>query len=417
MIPGLAGTKIWKSDRLKRPTGPQQLPHGPEHRLKQYMLPTTNIDESSYSGNAQFILYALNQLQLDTDSERTRLALERLFAWAGDRMTAQRCRQIQNFRQESINGFSRLDACLFIFGLFHALMALGQAMLEIFRGSGVGATFGADIILLSRTGLQKLAGNKRLDFHTVDEFLLHECEAHFAGLFDHLSGCKTEEERADWAKKHSAEDLHKLASQALTEHASSGALELLKAEDDLRSTVIKRQRELLLYYAIRRAIKHGDIDRIEALLPELLFFFIGAGNGNYANEVFELLQLLTHETTPAVRAAILQHTLLVNNLGRADSFYPVDQRQELNNKGLKDYGPPPQNSSWEQYGKVSRVIPFYLDVVEHVEGNITGLSRSHKHKDPDHERDVQALIDAHRKLKVHEVVSGRKIKGADKAIA
>ncbi|KAG9087671.1 hypothetical protein FS749_002757 [Ceratobasidium sp. UAMH 11750] len=76
MIPGLAGTKIWKSDRLKRPTGPQQLPHGPEHCLKQYMLPTTNIDESSYSGNARFILYVLNQLQLDTDSEHTRLVLE-----------------------------------------------------------------------------------------------------------------------------------------------------------------------------------------------------------------------------------------------------------------------------------------------------------------------------------------------------
>src|SRR5256885_2282899 len=43
VIPELAGSNLWKSNKLMHPVGPQQLPHGPEHRLRQYMLPTSNI--------------------------------------------------------------------------------------------------------------------------------------------------------------------------------------------------------------------------------------------------------------------------------------------------------------------------------------------------------------------------------------
>ncbi|KAG9084228.1 hypothetical protein FRC06_004158, partial [Ceratobasidium sp. 370] len=159
---------------------------------------------------------------------------------------------------------------------------------------------------------------------------------------------------------------------------------------------------------------HGDIDRIKAILPELLYFFIGAGNGNYAKEVYELLQLLTHETTPAVRAVILQHCLLVNKVGQADTFYPIDQRQELNNKGIREYGPPPQNSSWEQYGTVSRVIPLYMDIIEHVENRITGISHSHVHKEVQCEIDIQALMKEHQKHQIHSVISGRVVKPSDR---
>lgn len=304
MIPELSQSKIWKSDRLKRPSGPQQLPHGPEHRLKQFMLPTTNIDESTYSGNSQVIPDVMKHLELDTGAEYIRLTLERLVLWVGDQMTVQRCRKVQNFRRESINGFHRWESLIFIFGGFHAIMALGHSILEGFRGSSVGATFGADMILLSRTGLQKLAGKKWLDFHTVDEFLLHEAEAHFGGLFMHLTNSETGADISSWLEKHDVTDMYNLAETCLTNHASSGALAVDKSGDQMRQLVIKHQRELLLYYSVRRAYKHGDVDRIEALLPELLFFYLGSGNSNYAEEVFEFLQLLKHETTPAVRSVI-----------------------------------------------------------------------------------------------------------------
>ncbi|KAG9086929.1 hypothetical protein FRC06_002811 [Ceratobasidium sp. 370] len=162
-----------------------------------------------------------------------------------------------------------------------------------------------------------------------------------------------------------------------------------------------------------RAYKYGDIDRINALLPELLFFYLGARCPNYAREVFEFLQLLTHECTPVIRDVILQHGLVVNRLGRADSFYPIDQQQEFNNKGIREYGPPAQNASWDQYGKTSHVIPFCLDVIEHVENSITGIRCSHIHKTPNYELDVQVLMRHHGTFKVHDAVPSRKINAAD----
>ncbi|KAG8767148.1 hypothetical protein FRC12_006423 [Ceratobasidium sp. 428] len=414
-IPELTGLDVWKSGKLKRPVGPRQLPSGPEHRLKQYMLPTTNIDESSYSGNAQFVPFALNQLGFNTAEERTRLVLETLIAWIGDRMTAQRCRQVQAFLQECINGYARWDMLMFIFGGLHCMMALGSSILEQYRGSNVGATFGADIILLSRTGLQKPTGGSKLDYHTVDEFLQHELNASTRGLFDELTGCSTSESRTDWAKKCTPRDLYNLAESIVSDHASTGAIQLDDSDDEQRTQTIQRQRDLLLFHSLRRAFKYGDVDRIEAILPELLYYFIGAGNGQYADEVYVFLQLLTHETTPEMKDAILQHALVVNKLGRPDSFYPIDQRQELNNKGIREYGPPPQNSSWEQYGKVSPVIPFYMDIIEHVEGDVSGISRSHVRKAVKAEMDIQALMNEHKKHKVHTIVPGRKLKAADKA--
>ncbi|KAG9076972.1 hypothetical protein FRC06_009186, partial [Ceratobasidium sp. 370] len=113
-------------------------------------------------------------------------------------------------------------------------------------------------------------------------------------------------------------------------------------------------------------------------------------------------------------AAILQHGLVVNKLGRADSFYPIDQCQEFNNAGIKNYGLPPQNASWEQYRKISSVIPFFVDMVEHVEYSITGISRSHLHKNPKHDKDVKALIDNHLKNQAHEILPGRRLTASNK---
>lgn len=46
---------------------------------------------------------------------------------------------------------------------------------------------------------------------------------------------------------------------------------------------------------------------------------------------------------------------------------------------------------------------------------ITGLRRSHIHKNPKHELDIQALVDAHKEHEIHNVVPGRKIHKDNKA--
>lgn len=224
-----------------------------------------------------------------------------MIVWVGDQMTAQRCRQDQSFFQECRNSLARWDPFVFVFGGFHTLMTLGTAVLETFRGSSVGPTFGGDIVLLSRVGLEKKKGQKRHDFHDVDEFLHHEAEAHFRGLFGILTGCKSEDEVSQWAETHTDGDLFRLATTIYSNHASSGALERLKDNDQMQRNTILRARDMLLYSSTRRAFKYGDIDRIEDLLPELLFYFLGSSHPQYAKEVLEFLQLLRHECAPEMR--------------------------------------------------------------------------------------------------------------------
>jgi hypothetical protein len=300
-FPEFAKWDAFQSDKLKRPVGPNQRPHGLEHRLKQFMLPTTNIDEGSYSGNSQVIPYVMKHLELDSDAQKVKLALQRRFPWIGDQLSAAQCRQIQAFLQECLNGYDRWEPYMFIFGGLHMQMALGHSILECHRGSNVGATFANDIILLSRTGLQKNKDKKRPDFHTADEFLLRETEADFRGLFMHMIGCNTSEELTAWKDTHSANDLYALASEILCHHASSGAMEFDDSIDQMRRSGIMRRRDTLLYASVRRAYRFGDVDRIYDLFPELLIYFLGSGNCNYAKELFEVLQLLMHECTPSIR--------------------------------------------------------------------------------------------------------------------
>ncbi|KAG8707457.1 hypothetical protein FRC11_007435 [Ceratobasidium sp. 423] len=113
------------------------------------------------------------------------------------------------------------------------------------------------------------------------------------------------------------------------------------------------QHELLLYFSLQHAFKHGNVDWIKALLPELLLYFTGTGNNNYAQEVLEFLQFITHECTPEVHVVVWQHGFMVNQLRWEDSFFLIDQLQEHNNAAIQAYGPPLQSVTWELYGRMS----------------------------------------------------------------
>ncbi|KAG8780175.1 hypothetical protein FRC12_023366 [Ceratobasidium sp. 428] len=55
-----------------------------------------------------------------------------------------------------------------------------------------------------------------------------------------------------------------------------------------------------------------------------------------------------------------------------------------------------------------------MDIVEHVEHSITGISRSHIHKNPKHDKDVKALTENHLKQRLHETVPGWTLDSKDK---
>ena len=52
---------------------------------------------------------------------------------------------------------------------------------------------------------------------------------------------------------------------------------------------------MLQYIVLDQAIQNGDVGLMEDMLPHLLFWFLGGGNGKYAGKVLELLQALHQE--------------------------------------------------------------------------------------------------------------------------
>ncbi|KAG9082548.1 hypothetical protein FRC07_014170, partial [Ceratobasidium sp. 392] len=200
MVPGLKGSKVLAAPILQRLVGPQQLLHGKQHRTEMYMLPTVNVDESTYGGNSQIIHFVLQYLKLtESDLKQNRLALDRKVPWMGDQATFSLCEGLQFFLNESENPIERLECFIYLFGGFHSEMAIGAGTFEKSRGTSSGlATFARDVILLSRTGLNANMNKSRPKFHDCDEFLLHELEARMRGAFLVESGCSTEDDLVTW---------------------------------------------------------------------------------------------------------------------------------------------------------------------------------------------------------------------------
>ena len=73
-----------------------------------------------------------------------------------------------------------------------------------------------------------------------------------------------------------------------------------KRDEQLRQLVMWN-RDILQYIILDHAISDGDVGLMEDMLPHLFLRFQGGGNGNYSQEVLELLQGLHREWDPEVR--------------------------------------------------------------------------------------------------------------------
>lgn len=307
-IPGLDQSSILQNHILHRPESWHTLPHGPEHRTKMYMLATKPIDESTYSSNVQVINECLRQLKLDRGDPLVRLTLERMMPWVGDDMTVQRCRHVQWFRQEERNGYDRLDPFIFIFGWFHAQMCLVHSVFECSRGSPAGLGLMRSVLKLGRAGFTEDMHKKRPDYHTVVELLMHDFEARIRSLWMWATGTASLEELIAWVQdpNRTAKQILEVAQRIQSQRVSSQAVSecrqhLGEHKDEVLLGTLITTRDLMLHWNLRHAVKHGHVGHMEDLLPELLIYFTGAGNKNYAQQMYEILQLLYHETTPAIR--------------------------------------------------------------------------------------------------------------------
>ncbi|KAG9103211.1 hypothetical protein FRC06_011751 [Ceratobasidium sp. 370] len=419
-IPGFKQLAILSDPALKCPPGWHDLLASPDSITRQYILGTCPIDELSYTGNLMVIQEVLRQLGLDSGKELMQLALGRKVPWVGDELTVSRLRALQWQRQEENNAYDRLDPFIFLFGWFHTLMILASSIFENHRGSMAGLGFDHIAQVLSRTGFSENMRQTRPDYHSVKEILMHEFESRVRDYWLWVTNTKSLEELKSWLEDptHTTRDVLEAGRKIQRERISKQAISLYELEaggsvetfDQVFLESLIQTRDLELFWDLRHAVKHGKVGHMEDLIPELLVFFTGGRHSNYARQMYETLQILFHESTPAIRHAIRENCWLVNMSGRKDGFYAVDLRQELNNGAIREYGPPPQGkASWDDYAKASVLIPMYADIVQHVEGSITGIQRSHIHKNPPWERDLEILMQDHTKTKALVIVPGREV--------
>ena len=107
-------------------------------------------------------------------------------------------------------------------------------------------------------------------------------------------------EKLEELRDRTPDQLCNLAQMLTQQRASSEALDNLDAKPKIQHNEQLRQvvmwnRDVLQYIVLDQAIHNGDVGLMEAMLPHLLFRFIGGGNGNYAGEILELLQGLHQE--------------------------------------------------------------------------------------------------------------------------
>lgn len=283
------------------PTPLHPLPFGRDHAPIQFLLRTVHQEEASYDGNDKLIVEWLKQLQLNSREDLMKLGVEKIIPIVGDQLTVDRLRGLFKFRAEDGNSTERMEHLLVLFGWFHLLMIFAVSLHKQFYGTVASRGLAHDFTLLNKKGISKPV-TKGPFHHHLDEAIHHRLEAHLQYSWQQSSGVTSLKE----LRKKTPEELVDLAEKIYLEYASTSALDKILEEpeedrDELHYQSVMWNRDSLHYVTLVCAVKTGDVGIMEAMLPHLLFRFVGGGHKKYSGEIIELLQMLNRELPPEVR--------------------------------------------------------------------------------------------------------------------
>lgn len=133
--------------QLKPPLPVCELPAGRENQVIQQLLPTRDINQSTYEGNDEVIGCIWWDLGLDSLEEREKTGLERVVVWVGDQLTVSRLRGLASYRSHDHNSFQRMDYLIPMFGWFHLQMAFANCSTH--NTTGRRPRLGSHMLLMS----------------------------------------------------------------------------------------------------------------------------------------------------------------------------------------------------------------------------------------------------------------------------
>ncbi|KAF6756532.1 hypothetical protein DFP72DRAFT_989671 [Ephemerocybe angulata] len=395
---------------LKRPHPIDALPVGSEHTTTQFMLGTVPIPEVSYEDNRRLVLEWFRQLGFITKEQCIKLAMKKVVTWVGDQLTVDRLRHIFTFRADDDNSFDRLDFSVFIFGWLHLQMAFANSLHKQYLGTAKGRGLAQAFELLKKKKLHTTRTQGTF-YHDIVETIYEVATAHVREDWLAVGGVNS----LDKLRQRSARDLKKLAAKIVETRASSEGMDQVENSpnpDMVLWQAIMWNCDALQYIVLDEAIKNGDVGMMEALLPTLLFRFIGGGNGKYAVEVLELLQGLHREWPEKLCTFIRHHCWLVNFSGKRGVWCPIDKAQEMNIKDIKvTYRSEGPNIKWSYLKKLHPAIPLIRIIIDYIEKQFGTLVRGKRHAVPSRERDINKLRKSYADSQLHTSKPGRTVKG------
>ncbi|KZV61278.1 hypothetical protein PENSPDRAFT_643534 [Peniophora sp. CONT] len=384
---------------LSSPPSVEELPIGLENVVQQFMLKTMDIDCSSYEGNRKVLIAILKQLGWDTSEKTLQLAHELMVFLAGDQLTIERLMGLSRLAHEDINGYERFDWSFAIFGWLHLVMAFANSILAQYEGTPAGYGLRRAFESMKRKGLTSVK-TKGPFWHHLDEALHHVAEATILALWAEVAGLPKDADDLSKLAEKSPEELQLLAEEIYDEHVSRKALERMRRApsscvDEVRIRTLMFIGDVIPYIELHDAITHGDVGRMEDLLPVLLMRFAGGDNPKYTVLVLELFQGLEREWTPDAKTFVKQHCWLINREGKRDTHLPVDQGQEQNIGDIKvTYRSCGPSADIDQISSISPAIPVLRAVRDHIKWQEKLiLTRGGKHTDPNKTKDVRKQMD------------------------
>lgn len=267
------------------------------------MLDTVHIEEASYEGNERVLAEWFCQLNINSLKKRKELGLDRILVWVGDQLTVSRLWGLKKLHCEDLNSFERLEFLKQIFGWFHAEIAFEHSIHSQYYGTQAGHGLVHAFDLLQWKGLHSPSVQGEFH-HNLQEGLYHIAHVCLRDLWCTVAGVQSLASLRDFNPK----QLLALATKIQADFASTHALNQMyhkteKEKDAVLTQAIMWNWDILDYIVLDNVIKNGDVGCIRALLPHMLFRFVGGTNSKYAIEILELIQGLEKEWPHDLRYA------------------------------------------------------------------------------------------------------------------
>ncbi|TCD59776.1 hypothetical protein EIP91_011478 [Steccherinum ochraceum] len=370
-----------------------------------------DINQSTADGQAQIIENLFTQANIGDPTEKASVEDigDHVVFMHGDLGTGERLESIRRSRSIESTKLRRLQAIIFVLGLFHLQMALAEAIYRMYiqpkhLHSDVHSLYEhACRVHPHETGK---IGSKP-GFRLVHD-IIHQCG--YARLLDvwetHMRKLNTAHATLDdfAASQPSWPQIVKLSIELAQTYVDKP-----RAEDTLfrnNSLILAR---LLLYMELTHALKHGDIGRVEFTFLDCIFIFKAVGKHKYAAALLNVMHLLKFRLPPRL-ARIFRMNWLCNPTGRPDGFRPVDWLVELMNLYTKVVYPGIGFTRTIQLVlKQSPLIETFRRVHRIMQDNFHLIHRTVRHAPPDLRSTLSVLRGLLRASKAHVLVQDRVI--------